>query len=304
MREICREEEQVLGSIPRGGSDEKLGKSATLVGSTEQCSVEVAKASGDPPKGSVSASGLPSVGDSVFVAVGGVVKVHQVLAHSNEGIEGAVLVTTDGTKRIATLPSKEGTLWWRVFPGFWEVPASPAVDKPKRKRRTKAEMALTHGKNGVPELPAIHEKTPEKTPEALPVTDGESFGAHEGGDYEKVVVSLPPVRRCTGCDAFIGPEVSGAKCSYCTENTCDRVGCPAERAIGGGVYCRSHARAAAAAEVCPGETIARKVAAFLDNAYGEFYESLWQAASEDSSLDPVTVAVCKGIRDDERKVRR
>lgn len=127
-----------------------------------------------------------------------------------------------------------------------------------------AMLGTTHGKNGVPELPAV-----------------------------------PPVRTCIGlpgavgddvCGTVLGPDVVGPRCSRCAAQLaamggrgCATVGCR-KSAEPDSRYCLGHKRVS--------EAVAYVV---LDQAF----EAAWTTLLESSHLDRRTVEVCKALRDKE-----
>jgi hypothetical protein len=142
------------------------------------------------------------------------------------------------------------------------------------------------------------------------------------------------VRKCVDCEAVLGKEVAGPRCSVCAEaeaRKCAAKGCR-EVASGGGIFCSAHELEAASrgaaltcdnlpaireddempeeaeqpndgrpASLTGGSTGKRpEWSAHFERAYLEFAESLWDLLADDPSLDRATVEACKALRNDER----
>jgi len=146
-------------------------------------------------------------------------------------------------------------------------------------------LKATHGKNGVPALPAVGPRTCKGV----------------------------PIYQCPeeACDAVLGREVEGNRCAACAEwmrvhGECD--GC-CGRLQGWQVTgklcadCRAVRRAEIREEAEQPNDKRKPFGEAIEVAYDEAYEAIWQILAEHSDLDPRTVAACKTVRDDERKVR-
>jgi hypothetical protein len=186
-------------------------------------------------------------------------------------------------------------------------------------------LKATHGKGGIPELPAIG---------ALPAFAEQFIGPEVYGPLSKKPQFIPnepgyPAgpRLCKGvpiyqgpesaCDTILGREVKGDRCSSCAEwmashGDCD--GCngrlPGWQVTGKlCADCCAVRRATlrereGAEQPNDGRWRTQPFAEMLGAHYGELYDALWEILAEQSDLDPKTVAACKMVRDDERKVRR
>jgi hypothetical protein len=152
------------------------------------------------------------------------------------------------------------------------------------------DLRVTHGKNGVPALPAVPDPVPgPRTCKGVPI--------YQTGQE--------------ACDTILGREVEGDRCTVCAEwmrvhGECD--GCcgrlPGWKVTGKlCADCRAVRQAAIREEAEQPNDKRRPLDVVLDEAYREFYEALWERIAEESDLDPRTVAVCKLVRDDERAVR-
>jgi hypothetical protein len=166
---------------------------------------------------------------------------------------------------------------------------------------------VTHGKHGVPELPAVR---------PLDVYAKELAGV----EFPAKPGAAP--RTCRGvpiyqgpdeaCDAILGAEVEGDRCVACAEwmrahGRCD--GCngrlPGWQVTGElCADCRAVRQDEIREQAEQPNDKRKPVTEVMAVAYEEFYEALWEALAEDSDLDPRTVAACKMVRDDERRVRR
>ena len=215
----------------------------------------------------------------------------------------------------------------------------PVCVKPKRVRKPRAKTHGKNGVAPLAAMPP-DEAIPEAIREegALPVgelghADTEPHHATtkcEGcGGTRKIFNELNlSVDACPECTVLVGggeaipeeeeqpndkappapPFSAGTVCKVCgdfepcekshfTPMPCARVGCN-DDAVPGSCWCRGHGTAAAAVDDgLPRRTVGKGVPA---DVLREALEAAWVALAEDSTLDPVTVAVCKRLRDLER----
>lgn len=130
------------------------------------------------------------------------------------------------------------------------------------------------------------------------------------------------VRECsvTGCDTILGSDVAddvcavhrrirdgqppacvgfeqGCACLVCIAKSrkCARKGCANEH-LQGSIWCSGHA-ACDASVSCDELPAVRAELAYLDEIMRVVYEDAWRGLAEHHAFDPVTVAICKQLRD-------
>jgi hypothetical protein len=231
----------------------------------------------------------------------------------------AVFFTAEATGPVPYYKSSEGVHWrWPEAPqGLQDAtalddvrPEAEAVDPELEKELAAAlvfdaglaALRTTHGKSGIPELPAL---AAPRTCKGIPIFQGPA----------------------EACDAILGPEVQGDRCVACAEwmrvrGECDGCNVRVPGWTVTGKLCAeckdtlrtNKARGERVAEAMlsrfeEGATAeqpndGRKLAAeIIDDCYEDFYGALWETMLCDAELDRRTAEVCKRLRDDERLVR-
>lgn len=326
MTETTIRGQRVPGSIPGGGSEENQAITGTSPSTTEQCSVEIAKVM--PPQ--CDAGVLPRSGDRVEVwreGLGmfqGASVVTDCVSHS-EGdlciVDGFGVLFGDGPEVETVVPFGGD---WR-----WPVGGSDAGDlKVVQEVVVHQRLRRTAGRNGTPEPEAIPE-------EAEQPNDKQPYSATTTcrvcGNFTPCACGPATVRICKGipiaqgpdeaCTCVLGPGLE--RCVVCAEwmqrcGQCD--GCcghlPGWTVTG---YLCKECRDLRFVTRQRREGLADRVRAILDDAEGKAWravakdqaqraeailadatEKAWQALAESPDLDPLTVGVCKRLRDMER----